>query len=118
MRRSMIGIALMALALAGCGRAPEANVAANATEANVTGNSEAGSNVAATVLGYGEKVRNGVLARALIDAKIPCGMVVKSERTRDINNNPAWRAECKNGVFPIVSITPDGTAIVVGAPNP
>ena len=118
MRKGMIGTGLAALVLAGCQAAPEAEVAANKAEANVTGNSEAGSNVAATVLGYSDKVRNGVLARALIDAKIPCGTVTKSERTRDINNNPAWRAECKNGVFPIVSITPDGTAVVVGAPNP
>ena len=114
MIRSLFVTALAALALSGCGSSPENNAA---PDANATGNSAAG-NVAATVLGYSENVRNGVLARAIIDAKIPCGTVLKSERVADVGNSPAWRAQCKNGVFLIVNITADGTAVVTGAPNP
>lgn len=111
---SKLFAAALVVSLAGCQGEP-ANVA---SEANATANAASGENIAATVLGYSENQRNGVLARALIDAKVPCGTVLKSERVADINGEPAWRVHCKNAVFPVVRISADGTASFSSGLNP
>lgn len=109
--------ALAALALAGCGTAPEpANTVEPANmdaEANATGNDAAPANALATVLAMPDRTRNVVFIRALLDAGIECQHVTSSERLPDQDGKPLWRVNCSDKTAHMISVTPDGTANIV-----
>lgn len=121
----LIALPVLALvALAGCQQGGESQTpAANATEAaqpadegaeaNVAGNADAGENVTARVLAMGDRERNVVFIRAILDAGLKCDGVTASQRLEDRNGQPVWRAECGPGNAHVISITPDGTANII-----
>ena len=107
-----------ALALGGCGTAPEAarneTAVTSAAEANAAGNEVAGENITAKVVAMSDRERNVVFVRALMDAGLPCDGVTGSERLPDQDGKPLWRADCKApGGSHMIAITPDGTAQIV-----
>jgi hypothetical protein len=108
----MVLIVAAALTLAGCRQAAQSD-AGNASGADVAANNSAEGNVTATVLAMSDHERNVVFIRALIDSKLPCDGVLKSNRVTDQNGLPMWNVECKNGSTHYISITPDGTANVM-----
>jgi hypothetical protein len=62
----------------------------------------------------GDRERNVVFVRALMDAGLPCDGVASSERLPDQDGKPLWRANCKTpGGSHLIAITPDGTAQIV-----
>lgn len=117
--RKIIVPVLAALALVGCGGiAPEAErnetVINSDAEVNMTGNGAAAENITARVLAMGNGERNGVFARALMDAELPCDGVISSERMADQDGQPLWRAKCRPpGGSHLIQITADGTANIV-----
>lgn len=113
MTKLILTAAAAALALAGCTEAPERSPAdAEGVAVNATGN-EAAANVQAQVLALSPEQRNVVFIRAIRDSGLPCQGVVSSDRLEDQQGNPTWRAMCDNGTGHLISITPDGTAIVM-----
>jgi hypothetical protein len=110
-------IAVGALALSACQPAAQQNAAENtAAELDAIGNDEganASTNVQAVVLGMSDKMRNGVLVRAIMDSEMPCDGVEKSERLPDQEGAPVWKAYCRNGSRHIVIFTKDGIAKVL-----
>ncbi len=119
MRKLMIVPVFAAIALGGCG-APSGNDAAGANAAltpepaNAVGNELASENITARVLAMGDRERNVVFVRALMDAGLPCDGVTSSERLPDQDGKPLWRANCKApGGSHMIGITPDGTAQIV-----
>ncbi len=54
-----------------------------------------------------------MLVRAIMDSNQKCDGVLRSERTRDQNGLPAWKAWCRDGSSHIVAFTTDGTAQVL-----
>ncbi|MDF7776574.1 hypothetical protein P1X14_15060 [Sphingomonas sp. AOB5] len=126
MSKVWMGVAVLAIALAGCKPAAENAVVANddaanlvippdedGAEGNAIGNEAAPENATAAVLALPEYQRNQVFVRAIMDAEFRCDGVVKSERVADVQGLPAWRADCKDGLSHVVSVKADGTAIVM-----
>lgn len=107
MRWMVAGLA--ALALGGCGGGSDAGNTAAPAAANSAAPKPL-TEVQRKVLAMPERQRNVVLIRALIDADLPCDGVMKSTRVEDQDGAPMWRAECKNGSFHLITITPDGMA--------
>ena len=115
--RKILAIAALA-ALGACQPEAQQNAADNtAAELKAIGNDAAGNgaegNVQAVVLGMSDKVRNGVLVRAIMDSQMPCDGVERSERLPDQQGAPAWKAYCRNGSTHIVIFTVDGIAKVL-----
>jgi hypothetical protein len=107
-----------ALALTGCQPAAQQNAAENtAAELDAIGNGEgeanAAANVQATVLGMSDKMRNGVLLRAIMDSEMPCDGVERADRLPDQEGSPTWKAYCRNGSKHIVIFQRDGIAKVL-----
>ncbi|WP_213981720.1 hypothetical protein [Sphingomonas sp. dw_22] len=89
----------------------ETNV--DAAEGNAVGN-VAAENVTARVLAMGDRERNVVFIRAILDAGLPCDGVQSSERLPDRDGKPLWRANCTgSGGSHMITITPDGIANIV-----
>lgn len=99
-----------ALALAGCQGADE-QASTNAAT-NVTAKAS-GEDIGARVAALPERERNAVFIRAILDAKLPCQEVTKSQRLEDQDGRPLWRADCSGGSSHMITITPDGTANIV-----
>lgn len=103
-------IALSTLALAGCGSSPEPVTNTQPPALNsVTGEDDSN-----TV----EAMQDGTLrltfARALADANLSCDGVVKAEKMPDQQGKPNWRVTCKNGKPYSITVSPDGTANIIG----
>ena len=120
MTKPILLTAFATLALAGCQSEPAQNnsttpapVINDAAEANAIGNAAGGDNALAAVLAMGDRERNAVFIRALLDANVPCEGVTSSERVNDFKNLPAWRATCTDKVSHLISISPDGTANIL-----
>lgn len=126
MSKAWIGAALAAIALAGCtpgtgnvadnGEGPNVTVPVDETVAEenaVSGNDGEPVNALAVVLEMPDYTRNQTFVRAIMDAKFRCDGVVKSERVKDVNKLPAWRADCKDGKSHILTVTPDGTVNIM-----
>ena len=109
MRKLMIGsCAALAIALAGCGGAPEA-----ANEANdVVVEPEATEN---QLEALPEGQRNAVFIRAIQDAGQECQHVQSSERAGEHQGFPVWNATCDGGGTWTIVIMNDGTAAVLNA---
>lgn len=117
MTKRILLTAFATMALAGCQSEPAQNNATapapvinDAAEANAIGNDGAPENALAAVLAMGDRERNAVFIRALLDAGLQCEGVTSSERVADFNNLPAWRATCTDGNSHLINISPDGTA--------
>ena len=95
------------LALASCGtqKAPENAV-------NETANATDGTNQAAAVAALPPAQRDGVFFRAIRDAGLPCQDIKASEALPAQGNALEWRAQCEDGRWHLISVSPDGTAIV------
>lgn len=128
MSKVWIGVAVAAIALAGCTPAAENNtvVVANDTAGNVVlppdegdgegnelGNDAAPDNALAAILAAPDYQRDQAFVRAIMDAGFRCDGVIKSERVKDVQGLPAWRSDCKDGKSHILSVKPDGTVLVM-----
>lgn len=104
-------ILLLALPLAACGGG-SGNSTATASPTAPAGLSPTQQQI----VDLPEEQRKGVFIRALRDANIDCQGVTKTERRTDIaqDGQPTWIATCQGGATYSVSITPDGTAMIVG----
>lgn len=120
--KHMILPALAVLALlGGCQSGPEnvTNITVvdddsgnDVVESNAVGNA-ASENVTAKVLAMGDRERNVVFVRAILDAGLQCDGVKSSERLPDRDGKPLWRANCSGGNSHMITITPDGIANIV-----
>lgn len=122
--KHMILPALAAVALLGGCQSPGPENVTNITvvdddsgndvvESNAVGNA-ASDNVTAKVLAMGDRERNVVFIRAILDAGLQCDGVKSSERLPDRDGKPLWRANCGgSGGSHMITITPDGTANIV-----
>lgn len=57
--------------------------------------------------------RDGVFLRAILDAGKPCQKITKSEAVQAFGQAPEWRVTCAGGEQHLLSVKPDGTALVV-----
>lgn len=108
-----LGAAIMAaMLLTACdgGSPPGANtVAGNELAANEADATNYQAEVSALPL----NARQGVFLRAVRDAGLTCQEVTESEKLPDREGNPTWRAICDGNSPHIISITRDGTAMVM-----
>lgn len=119
MRKLMLVPLALGLGLAACSAPPAAEqdaADAAAVEQNAVATVDEASNITARVVAMGDRERNVVFIRALLDADINCSSVAKSERLPDENGKPLWRADCANGGSHLITITPDGTANIISRP--
>ncbi|MDF2493258.1 hypothetical protein [Sphingomonas sp.] len=59
-----------------------------------------------------------VLFRAIQDAGLPCQGVTSAELIGTDPNRPQWRAQCTDGNYHLVTVDPNGTALVVSRKTP
>ncbi|MCU6452789.1 hypothetical protein LPN01_01710 [Sphingomonas sp. A2-49] len=106
--RGWTALAAMAM-LAGCNGQPvpeAANVAATATPAP--------GGYIAKVLALPPRQLNGVLYRAIDDAKQPCQGIVEATRQADRKGKPVWAVRCVDGSAWLIALGDDGMADVTG----
>lgn len=106
-----IGAGLLILAAAACsgGGAASNNMAA---QGNATAPAATPSNAQRAVSDLSEGQRNGVLFRAIRDARQPCQNVRESILSEIPNSVPVYMATCENNAVYAVAIRDDGNAIV------
>jgi hypothetical protein len=99
------------LLLAGCGSqsAPEAQPTARATPAE--------TGYIAKVLALPPRQLNGVLYRAIDDAKRPCQGIAEATRQADRQGKPVWAVRCIDNSAWIIALGDDGMADVTGIPG-
>lgn len=108
-----IGIGLLLAGLAGCADAGAGNDNAGAAApANASANAAAGTNAQLAVRELPEGQRNGVLFRAIRDARQPCQNVRESMLSETPGRTPVYMATCENNAVYAVAIRDDGNAIV------
>jgi len=107
-----VAMALMpGLLLAACGSppAPEQS-AANSGAPKETG-------YIAKVLALPPRQLNGVLYRAIDDAKRPCQGIAEVKRQPDRQGRPLWAVRCIDNSAWLVTLGDDGLAEVTGIPG-
>lgn len=104
-------ILILGTALAGCGQQPARTVAVTNTAA------PAESGYIAKVLALPQGQLNGVLYRAIDDAKRPCQGIAGRVRQPDRNGKPAWAVRCIDGSAWVVLLNDNGMADVTGIPG-
>jgi len=105
-------VLVLGMALAGCGTQGGSNETA---AANTTATSQ-GSGYIAKVLALPPRQLNGVLYRAIDDAKQSCQGIADTLRQKDNNGKPVWAVRCTDGGAWLITIGDDGTADVTGVP--
>ena len=110
----MRGWSVLALGvmLAGCGSHTNEPAAAN----NSAAAAPQGSGYVAKVLALPPRQLNGVLYRAIDDAKQSCQGIADTVRQKDNNGKPVWAVRCIDGGAWLITIGDDGTADVTGIP--
>jgi len=99
-----------AVLMAGCEAAETNNAAAIATEA---ASQPAGyTQTQQKVVDLPDRLRHGVLFRAILDGGAPCQGIVKDIRQPDRAGAPLYVAQCKDGPQYAVAIAPSGMAEV------
>ncbi|MBN8831806.1 MAG: hypothetical protein J0G94_14570 [Sphingomonadales bacterium] len=106
-------VPFMLLASCGTQKAPENTTNAAENEANAAES----VNQAATVAALPPAQRDGVFFRAIRDAGLPCQDIKASEKLPSEGKAMEWRAQCEDGRWHLISISPDGTAIVASRPD-
>lgn len=106
-----IGASMLILAAAACNGGGAASNNAVADD-NVTAPAAAPSNAQRAVSDLSEGQRNGVLFRAIRDARQPCQHVSESMLSEIPNSVPVYMATCENNAVYAVAIRDDGNAIV------
>ncbi|MCI1143282.1 hypothetical protein MOP88_14685 [Sphingomonas sp. WKB10] len=105
-------VLVLGMALAGCGTQGGSNETA---AANTTATSQ-GSGYIAKVLALPPRQLNGVLYRAIDDAKQSCQGIADTLRQKDNNGKPVWAVRCTDGGAWLITIGDDGIADVTGVP--
>lgn len=110
MRRWML--LMLGMMVAGCGAqpAPEQNAPSTSATPAETG-------YVAKVLALPPRQLNGVLYRAIDDAKRPCQGVAEVVRQGDRNGKPVWAVRCMDGGAWLIALGDDGMADVTGIPG-
>lgn len=104
---------ITSVALAACG-SPPAGEQASAT-ANTAAPKETG--YIAKVLALPPRQLNGVLYRAIDDAKRPCQGIAEAVRQGDRQGKPVWAVRCIDGSAWLIALGDDGMADVTGIPG-
>ena len=110
MKKTMILLA--AAALAGCTSAEQnsaTNVVAVENDAEAMANQAAGDEAVASIVTMPDSTRNIAFVRAILAAGARCDGVTHSERVKDMNGHPTWRADCKGQVSHLITVSSDGT---------
>lgn len=102
----------LAAALAACGSQPEPQPTANAGAA-----APGEKGYLAKILALPPRQLNGVLYRAIDDAKRPCQGIAGVARQADRQGKAIWAVRCIDGSAWLVSIGDDGMAAVTGVPG-
>ncbi len=105
-------VLMMGAMLAGCG-SPSGSDQAPATNTAATAQ---GSGYIAKVLALPPRQLNGVLYRAIDDAKQKCQGIADTVRQKDNAGKPVWAVRCTDGGAWLITISDDGTAAVTGVP--
>jgi len=104
-------ILILGTALAGCGQQPgNTAITTNAVAPVETG-------YIAKVLALPQGQLNGVLYRAIDDAKRPCQGIAGRVRQPDRNGKPVWAVRCIDGSAWVVMLNDNGMAEVTGIPG-
>ncbi len=106
-----IGASLLILALSAC-TGGTANNSVAEENAQAESAAAAGSNAQQAVRDLSEGQRNGVLFRAIRDARQPCQNVRESMLSETPGSTPVYMATCENNAVYAVAIRDDGNAIV------
>ncbi|MEI5687391.1 MULTISPECIES: hypothetical protein [Sphingomonas] len=100
---------VLAAALTACGSQPSPQPTPTATAPRETG-------YIAKVLALPPRQINGVLYRAIDDAKQKCQGIAGVERQKPRNGKPVWAVRCLEGSAWLVALGDDGMAEVTGIP--
>lgn len=101
----------MGMALAACGSPP-----AEQTAVTNTATPPAQHGYIAKVLALPPRQLNGVLYRAIDDAKQKCQGIADTVRQADRNGKPVWAVRCTEGSAWLIALGDDGMADVTGLP--
>lgn len=104
-----IGAGALLLAVAACGGGNSNNLAETA---NVTVTNNASSNVQQTVRNLPEGSRNGVLIRAIRDARFACQHVRESVLIETPNAMPVYMATCDDQSVYAIAVQDNGNMVV------
>lgn len=117
MRKELIGTALGALLLAGCGESGRSNETAAPASENEAAAPEV--NATAAIENMPEETRNAVFIRAIQDAGQECQHVDASVKVGQEGDLSIWEARCQGAGSWRISVNPNGDAVVIpGAPAP
>lgn len=108
----LTGSAILLLAASACGGGGDKSAANAQTNAPAPAAAGGTSDAQNRVRSLPEGQRNGVLIRAIRDAKQNCQQVEQSELTQTSNNVPVYMATCDDGAVYAVAIADDGSATV------
>ena len=104
---------LLAFALAGCDRQPESAPANTGMAAdNASAAAAPGEGYAARIRSLAPRLRDGVFLRAIRDSKEDCQEITGQYEIAKVQGNDAWAVTCDRTNHWVISIKPDGTAIV------
>jgi len=112
MRALAIGGLTLSALLAACGSPPAADPVATDTAA-----APAETGYIAKVLALPPRQLNGVLYRAIDDAKRPCQGIAEAIRQGDRNGKPVWAVRCVDNSAWLIALGDDGMADVTGIPG-
>lgn len=110
-RMRAIAAGMLILAAAACAGANGTNDGAEATGQNGV-ETASGSNSQQAVRDLSEGQRNGVLFRAIRDARLPCQNVRESMLSETPGSTPVYMATCENNAIYAIAIRDDGNAVV------
>ncbi len=104
---------MLGMTLAACGSPPASEQAATST--NAAAPAETG--YIAKVLALPPRQLNGVLYRAIDDAKRPCQGIAEAVRQGDRQGKPVWAVRCIDGSAWLIALGDNGMADVTGIPG-
>ncbi len=101
-----------ALAISSCKPADEPKPTA-------TDSGEQAMNYASEIAKMPKPARDAALFRAIRDAGLPCQKIIDSAPMDEANAQSAtWRAQCEDKAYHLITIKPDGQAVVVSRTTP
>ncbi|MFN4095780.1 MAG: hypothetical protein ACK4GG_03330 [Sphingomonas sp.] len=106
--RTMMTIAAGAVLLAGCGGGSDSGDAVPTPAPTPTEFSK----VQKDIVALPKRLQDGVMLRAIRDAKLSCQSVTELTRVEDRGGKARWRVVCDDRNPYVVEITTDGTAVI------